>query len=133
MILAYRFTDVVDGAIADLPYPNCIANTPGSKTLSSLEWSVVALAERDCLATLRKPGRIALAIGSIFGAGHNPRLADPRLEALRRIAVLSWHHGFAVHGQEVDAFTNAGFNLIQYEILVSIICEARAKRTRRGR
>jgi hypothetical protein len=97
-----------------------------------LEWSVVALAGSDSLSTLRKPGRIATAMGNIFGAPHNPRLADPRLEALRRIAVLSWYHGFSVHGQEVDAFIKAGFSLDQYEALVSTICQARAKRNRRG-
>ena len=99
--------------------------------LSALEWSVVALAERDTLGSLRAPGRVAVAMGVLFGDRHNPRLADPQLEALRRMAVLSWHHGFAVHGRDVRAFVEAGFTVEQYETLVASIGAAKAKRPRR--
>lgn len=134
MILAYRScTEAVERATAELRHATCAASISDLKTLNSLEWSVVTLAGSDSLSTLRKPGRIAIAMGKIFGVPHNPRLADPRLEALRRIAVLSWHNGFSVRGQEVDAFINAGFSLDQYEVLVSSICQARAKRNSRGR
>lgn len=98
-------------------------------TLSALEWSVVALARRDSLSTLRQPGRIAMAMGTLFGERPNPRLADPRLEALRRIAVLSWHHGYTVDGDEVRAFLNAGFDLRQYELVVDSIAADRARAT----
>lgn len=100
---------------------------------SALEWSVVAIAEADKLSSLRQPGRMAMAMGTLFGDRHNPRLADPRLEALRRTAVLSWHHGFVVPGGVVRAFTDAGYSLEQYETLVASITAARAKRQRRTR
>ena len=100
---------------------------------SALEWSVVAIAERDKLSTLRQPGRMAIALGTLFGERHNPRLADPRLEALRCMAVLSWHHGFVVPGSAVRDFTAAGYTLDQYETLVASIGAARAKRRPRGR
>ena len=100
---------------------------------SALEWSVVAIAEADKLSSLRQPGRMAVAMGTLFGDRHNPRLADPRLEALRRMAVLSWHHGFVVPGHAVRDFTAAGYTLDQYETLVASIGAARARRQRRTR
>lgn len=92
--------------------------------LSALEWSVVALARKDRLTSLRTPGRIAMAMGAVFGDQHNPRLADPALEALRRIAVLSWHHRYTVPPHEVKAFLAAGFSSAQYELIVDSISTA---------
>ena len=39
----------------------------------------------------------------------NPELANERLEALRRMAVLTWHFGFTVPGDDVADFISAGF------------------------
>ncbi len=99
-------------------------------TLSALEWSVVAIAERDRLSSLRTPGRLSAALGALFGEGHNPRLADPKLEALRRMAVLTWHHAYTVPSAEVKAFLAAGFSGDQYELLVDSIGRARRPRRR---
>jgi hypothetical protein len=100
---------------------------------SGLEWSVVALAERDRLSSLRTPGRVAVALGTLFGDRPNPQLADPRLEALRRMAVLSWHFGYTVPGDDVRDFVAAGFTLDQYETLVDSISAGRAARTRQAK
>ena len=98
---------------------------------SALEWSVVALAERDPLSSLRSPSRMAIALGTLFGDRLNPGLADPKLEALRRLAVLTWHHGYRVAESAVRAFVAAGFTMQHYELLAGSIVNARAKR--RGR
>lgn len=95
---------------------------------SALEWSVVALAERDSLSTLRNPSRMAVALGNLFGDTRNPKLADPKLEALRRLAVLTWHQGYRVAESAVRAFVAAGFTLSQYELLAGSIVSARVKR-----
>ena len=138
--MAYMaFGEQLDGAVMERPSAaNPVgycepARAPGTgmEGFSALEWSVVALAERDTLGSLRAPGRVAVAMGVLFGDRHNPRLADPQLEALRRMAVLSWHHGFAVHGRDVRAFVEAGFTVEQYETLVASIGAAKAKRPRR--
>lgn len=100
-------------------------------TLSSLEWSVVAIAERDRLSSLRTPGRLSVALGALFGEGHNPRLADPRLEALRRMAVLTWHHGYTVPSAAVKEFLASGYTGDQYELLVDSISAARRPSRRR--
>lgn len=96
--------------------------------LGALEWAVVAIARGDRLSSLRQPGRMAMALGTVFGAKHNPRLADPKLEALRRMAVLSWHHGYSVPSRELRAFVAAGFTADQYEILLASISAARVNR-----
>ena len=96
--------------------------------LSALEWSVVAIARNDRLSSLRAPSRISVAMGGLFGARHNPRLADPKLEALRRMAVLSWHHGYTVPTSALTAFTDAGYTMAQYETLLGSIASARVAR-----
>ncbi len=101
-----------------------------SEGFSGLEWSVIALAQRDRLATLRTPGRIATALGNLFGTTRNPRLADERLEALRRMAVLAWHHSYVVPVSELKAFLAAGFSVNQYEALQASIGQGRAQAAR---
>lgn len=95
---------------------------------SALEWSVIALAERDPLASLAAPGRLSLAMGSLFGGASNPRLADFRLEALRRFAVLAWDRGYALPPSEFAAFRAAGFGSGQTETLLGSIARRRAAR-----
>jgi hypothetical protein len=55
---------------------------------SALEWSVIALPKRDTIDSLAQPGRLSRPAGGLFGSGMRPRLADPRLEALRRLASM---------------------------------------------
>ncbi|WP_448664773.1 hypothetical protein ACG3SL_08925 [Sphingomonas sp. CJ20] len=94
---------------------------------SALEWQVVAIAQRDRLSSLEAPGRMAVALGVIFGGERaNPRLADPRLEALRRIAVLAWHKGYSLPPSEIEAFHDAGFTAEQFETLLASISRGRA-------
>jgi hypothetical protein len=136
--MAYMaFGEQLDGAVLDRPLAAipATARAPGTamEGFSALEWSVVALAERDSLSSLRAPGRVAIAMGALFGDRRNPQLADQGLEALRRMAVLSWHHGFAVHGRDVRAFVDAGYSLDQYETLVASIGAAKARRPRHRR
>lgn len=101
--------------------------------LSALEWSVVALAQRDRIASLSTPSRLSIALGTVFGTRRSsPHLADPRLEALRRMAVLSWHRGFAVPASELKAFLRAGFSAGQYETLLASISAARSRLGARG-
>lgn len=98
---------------------------PPAPRLSALEWLVVALARRDRPSSLRQPGRLARAFGGLFGRP-SPALADDKLEALRRMAVLSWRHGAAVPAREVDAFLAAGFSADQYRAMLDSIGVARA-------
>lgn len=131
--MAYlSFTEFAPAAAAGIdPFtPKAPEPDPVPARFSALEWTVVAIAERDPLSSLKAPGRLAVALGTLFPERPNPKLADPKLEALRRLAVLTWHHGYRVADSAVRAFLAAGFTLSQYELLTGSIVSARAKRGR---
>jgi len=109
------------------------ADAPPVAELTALEWSVVALASVDRLSTLRRPGRFGIFCGHLFGKRHNPELADPQLEALRRVAVLMWHDSSLVPHAEVEAFVAAGFTQAHYDLVVIRIASQLRRSTARGR
>ena len=74
--------------------------------------------QRDTLRSLEGASRMSRALGSLFGLGTASRLADSRLEALRRAAVYAWRRGFALPMAEIDRFKAAGFVEAQLETLV---------------
>ena len=94
------------------------ALTVAKPDFSKLEWSVIRLARIDRLWTIRAAGRVRRIWNWFVGRG-NPELANPRLEALRRMAVLTWHYGFTVPGEDIANFLKAGFSPDQYELMVS--------------
>ena len=100
------------------PAPAPVALMP---EFSPLEWSVIRLARVDSLSTLREPGRLGRFVNWLMGRGGTPELANPQLEALRRMAVLSWHFGFTVPSDDVSDFIAAGFTSDQYELLVTSV------------
>ncbi|HYZ48152.1 MAG TPA: hypothetical protein VE567_04585 [Sphingomonas sp.] len=107
-------------------------HAPAKASLTPLEWSVVALAQRDTLASLREPGRISTALAAIFGGRFETRLADPRLEALRRVSVHGWYHGFAVPESETRDFYEAGFGPEHLELVLTSISRGRDRRRRKA-
>lgn len=107
--------------------PQDLAADADASGFSGLEWQVVAIARRDRLSSLGAPTPIARLLHAVFGGKRaNPRLADPRLEALRRVAVIAWHKGFAVPVGEVAAFHDAGYSVDQLETLLTSISRDRA-------
>jgi len=104
---------------------------PAAPEFSQLEWSIIRLAQVDGLSTLREPGLFLRFVGWLTGTAHRPELANPRLEALRRISVMSWHFGFSVPGDDVADFLAAGFSLDQYELLVTSVRAALAASSQR--
>ena len=96
---------------------------------STLEWSVIRFARLDRLWTIRAAGRIRRFWNWVLARG-NPELADPKLEALRRMAVLTWHFGFTVPGNDVADFLSAGFSPDQYELMAGSINSALAGKRR---
>ena len=97
------------------------AAAPAPTGFSALEWSVIALAKRDTLRSLAGPSRMSRAMGSLFGLSTASRLADPRLEALRRLAVYAWRRGFALPMAEINNFIASGFVEGQIETLVASV------------
>ena len=95
-----------------------LAPSPDSG-FSRLEWSVIRLARKDGLSTLRAPGRLRRFWNWWMAQENSPELVNPHLEALRRMAVLTWRFGFAVPAEEVVRFLSAGFSPSQYELMVT--------------
>lgn len=128
------YVDFTDELTSTVPLAAPRADpVPDGDRLSALEWSVVALAQQDRLSSLGTPGRLSVALGRVFGTRRRGlHLADPRLEALRRMAVLTWHRGFAVPASEVAAFLRAGFSVGQYEAMTASISIARDRRSVRA-
>jgi len=100
--------------------PALVSSRAARPEFSPLEWSVIRLARIDRLWTIRATGRLRRFWNSLLGRG-NPELANPKLEALRRIAVLTWHFGFTVPGDDVADFLSAGFSADQYELMAGSI------------
>jgi hypothetical protein len=108
-----------------------IVGTVPPARLSALEWSIVAMAQRDGLASIRERSRFIAALGSLFGFRQPNRLANDRLEALRRVSILAWHYRWNVPKSEVADFLAAGFSIDQYELIQTSIGQARQARGRR--
>jgi hypothetical protein len=108
-----------------------IVGTATPPRLTALEWSVVAMAERDGISSIREPSRFISALGSLFGMKRPNRLANERLETLRRIAILAWNHGWNVAKSELIGFLAAGYTMDQYELVQNSVGQARAARSRK--
>jgi hypothetical protein len=106
------------------------ATVPVRASFSGLEWSVILLAAKDRLSSLSQPGRISRAIGGLFGLGETSRLADPQLEALRRMAVQAWHYGYLLPASEIGRFIDAGFTVDQVEMLLASVSQRRSHKRR---
>jgi hypothetical protein len=103
--------------------------TTAEPTFTPLEWSIIRLAGGQDLSSVREPGLLRRFYHWVIGRRGNRGLANKQLEALRRIAVLSWHFGFSVAGEDVAAFLSAGFTSEQYELLVASTRAAPQPRT----
>lgn len=114
------------GTLIDFPV---IARPDREPEFSSLEWSIIRLARVDRLWTIRPIGWGRRIWHWMINRG-NPALASERLETLRRLAVLSWHFGFTVPGDDVADFLSAGFTPDQYELMVSSITAAASSQHR---
>jgi hypothetical protein len=122
--MAYLAFQDLGGAAAVRAVASAAAPVAESGSLTDLEWSVIACARLDRRGSLRAEGRIDRLLRAVTGRP-NPRLADQRLEALRRMAVLAWRDGYTVAAHEVRSLLAAGFTARQYETMVNHISAAR--------
>lgn len=97
---------------------------------SALEWLVIGLAQRDRVSSLHAPGLLRRVAGLLIGAPRNLKLADPRLEALRRFAVLAWRRGERLPEREVAAFAAAGFGAEHQALVHAAVALRRAGQAR---
>ena len=118
---------------ASAPFSFARATTVATGEFDSREWAVIRLAREDGLSSLREESDLTAFLRLIFGVRRKPPLSNPRLEALRRIAVLSWHHGYNVASREVGAFLTAGFSADHYDAMLAHIGRERAASAQRKR
>jgi hypothetical protein len=103
-------------------FPVCSAPVFGHRQVLALraafdarERAVIELARSDPLSSLSRPGFWSGVVQALVGIRRTNRLADPQLEALRRMAVL------LSHGRESPAeqrrFLAAGYSAAQCAVL----------------
>ena len=129
------FQDVGGGSATRQPSPVEIAREPTPRSndlLTTMEWVIVEMARKDAKSSLRRPGPITILLRIVLSQP-NPMLTDPRLEALRRIAVLTWQRGYSIPSHEVRTFLDAGFTAWQYETIANYIGDRRIKSPRNTR
>ncbi len=108
--MAYR---IDDAAVASLPRTD---DSPQGR-FAPLELQVIRLAEADPVASIGAPSRFADFFARWLGIEQPRPLADGRLEALRRVAVLARVTGGQLPVDEVRHFLSAGFTPFQARAL----------------
>ena len=78
--------------------------------LSFLEWKIVEMAREDGARSFNPDGFVA-GVARLVGMRVGQRLANDRLEALRRFSVRAWHWDL-IRTKDVRAFLNAGYSRI---------------------
>lgn len=102
--------------------------------LSQLEWRVVQLARSDGLMTLQPRRKRSWLSRVVFGPSPpSPMLADEKLEALRKLAVLAWHHGYTLPSSAMKQAISAGYSEWQVgQVIDAIVGERPAFRRVNG-
>ena len=116
------------GGAATLQFPFAAAQpardvVPG---FNQREWLVIRLARDDSLSSLREESDFKQILRKIFGYERKRPLSDPRLEALRRMAVLSWHHRYNVNASAIAEFLSKGYSIDQYDVMLAHMGAERA-------
>jgi hypothetical protein len=102
--------------------------------LSQLEWRVVELARNDGLVSLRPQRKRSWLSRFVLGPNPpSPMLADEKLEALRKLAVLAWHHGYTLPSSAMKQAVSAGYSEWQVgQVIDAIVGERPAFRRVNG-
>lgn len=110
------------------------ASVRAMQPISTLERRTIELSLRDARSSIDEPTRMRRALARLLSPPRQTRLADPRLEALRRFAVLYRLHGSAMRTEEVDRLLTAGFAATQavaFERQIDSLLD-RGRRTRQA-
>jgi len=117
-------------AFLDLSEPRparAVAPPTTHMSFDGREWLVIALSRGDTTSSLEEPGRFRRTLETFFKIRRANRLADPRLEALRRMAVLLRIGGASASADERAGFLSAGFTSAQFGALAGHVAkEARS-------
>jgi hypothetical protein len=116
--MAYRTSAVLADSAAETRI------TGESAHLGRDEWSVVELARRDSIWSLNPDGLIQRLVRIAFGLTFGQPLANERLEALRRFAVVAWNRT-QVGADWVCQLMAAGFTLADARMVLDYVSRRR--------
>jgi len=109
--MAYRAFDGWPVDVAAVPADETTIAVPTTEPVfTPLELRVVALAARDTGWSVRPRTRFVRIVEALFGIRRPNPLANPRLEALRRFAVVARNVRGKLPAAEIEAFLAAGFS-----------------------
>lgn len=98
-----------------------------TEMLTALERRVVTLARADTLSTLRPQRQRGRLARLIFGpTPPSAMLANEQLEALRRLSVQAWHHGYTLPASALKDARVAGYSEAKIGAVIDIIGRERA-------
>jgi len=120
-------------ATAHFPFVPAEPVREAESGFNAREWLVIRLARDDSLSSLREESDFKQFLRKIFGYERKRPLSDPRLEALRRMAVLSWHHRYNVNATDIAEFLSKGYSIDQYDAMLAHMGRERAVSSRRIR
>lgn len=85
---------------------NAVTSNP---SLSQLEWRIVEIAREDGPRSLNPDGFLTRVSRELFGLPLVRRLADERLEALRRFCVRAWYWDL-IRSRDLRPLIDAGYS-----------------------
>ena len=89
-------------------------------SLTDLEWRVVDIARSDGPRSINPDGRLTKFLREFFGLPIARKLANDRLEALRRFCVRAWFWDL-IRGHDVRAVMDAGYTSVDlFQILAHV-------------
>ncbi|KTR81441.1 hypothetical protein [uncultured Novosphingobium sp.] len=95
---------------------------PQVAPLDALERRVIELARGDGMETLKPRRKRSWLARLILGPqAPSPVLANERLEALRRLAVQAWHHGYTLPASALHEARKAGWDERQIGAVIDMI------------
>ncbi len=97
--------------------PQARTRRSATPVFDRLDEAAIEVAQHDGLASLRRPGRIGRFFEQLLGLHVASALADPRLEALRRLAVAARLGSDRIVAREAKAARDAGFTSFQVDAL----------------
>jgi hypothetical protein len=106
---------------------------PAEAALTALELRTLQLSQADGRASLRAPRRIERLGAMLFGSRRVSGLANPRLEALRRFAILYRLEGAALDMAETARAEAAGLSAAMLDGVRRIVDGGRARLTGMGK
>jgi hypothetical protein len=104
-------------AIPEVEVVEVASESAPAPDFTPLEWSVIGLAQKDAMRSVRPRRILHRIVERLLGLASAQRLADPRLETLRRFAVLVRSRGLPQPEKELSRFLQAGFGARHVEIL----------------